>query len=235
MHLTLKRLALGWAQLQGFRIAASEVSMPTLGGCRLDAAAYRPERGPGSRSVRKLGPTAVFECKQSRADFLKDSRSLERIAARLEKLYERRRTYEESMKLYYPSLRNGETLFPEFDSYRFEASGYEPYEKLLSEIATLSARLHAQTKFDRLLRWKAANLHFVVAETGVAKPHELPAGWGLLIRREKNLELEVPATWQDAPEEHRWALLQRIAMSGTRAVHRLMDGDGLFSGASPMG
>ena len=223
LHLNLKRLALGWAQGQGFRIAAPEVSVPSLGGCRLDAAAYRPARGIGAGKAERLGTTAIFECKQSRPDFLRDSRCQEKIAARLQKLHERKRTYEESMKLYYPSLRNGDTLFPEFDSYRFEASGYPPYDKLRVEIEMLSRRLHAQTKFARLMRWQAANLHYVVAEIGVVKPHELPAGWGLLVRKENALDLEVQAVWQDAAEELRWALLLRIAMSGTRAVHRNLE------------
>ncbi|RYD68776.1 MAG: hypothetical protein EOP84_29730, partial [Verrucomicrobiaceae bacterium] len=42
-HLGLKRLSLAWAQRHGFRIAAAEVSVPSFGGCRLDAAAYRTE------------------------------------------------------------------------------------------------------------------------------------------------------------------------------------------------
>ncbi|HEY2342300.1 MAG TPA: hypothetical protein VGH90_04680 [Chthoniobacteraceae bacterium] len=220
LHLDLKRLALAWARTQGFRIAAPEVSAPSLGGCRLDAAAYRPERGKGSGSRERLGATVIFECKQARADFLRDSRSRDQIAERLRKLHERKQTYEESMKLYYPSLRNGDALFPELDSYRFEASGYPPYEKLLAEIALLSRRLHAETKFARLFQWKAANLHYVVAEPGVVKAHELPAGWGLLVQREKSLELQTPAIWQEASDDQRWALLLRIAMSGTRTVHR---------------
>ncbi len=216
IHLNLKRLAIGWAQTQGFHIAAPEVSAPSLGGCRLDAAAYRPEHGPGSKKVERLGVTAIFECKQARADFLRDSRSREAILERLRKLHERKLVYEESMKLYYPTLRNGDCLFPDLDSYRFESSDYEPYNNLVAEIATLSRRLHAQTKFARLLQWRAANLHYVVAEPDVAQPHELPVGWGLLIRREGALELAVPAVWQDASEEQRWALLLRIAISGTK-------------------
>jgi hypothetical protein len=220
VHLALKRLALLWAQIHGFRIAAPEVAVPSLGGCRLDAAAYRPERGKGSRSADRLGATAIFECKQSRADFLRDSRCAQKITEQLRKLHERRQTYEESMKLYYPALRQCDTLFPELDAYTFAASGYEPYEKLLKKIEALGRRLHAQTKFARLLHWKAANLHYVVAEPGVVKAHELPAGWGLLVRREQTLEVETKAVWQDAPDDQRWALLLRIAMSGTRAVHR---------------
>ncbi len=42
-HKVLKRLSLAWAQQNGFRIAATEVSLPNRG-VRIDVAAYRPQR-----------------------------------------------------------------------------------------------------------------------------------------------------------------------------------------------
>ncbi len=222
-HLSLKRLSLIWAQQKGFRIAAVEVSVPSLGRVRLDAAAYRQEFKGVKNKTPRLGATIIFECKQSRADFLRDARHADQLSAQLQKLHERRLLYEESMRVHFPSLRNGEALFPEFDGYRFEAAGYEPYDKLLAEIRTLSRQLHRQTKFAKLMRWKAANLHYVVAEPSIAKLHELPAGWGLLIRGETGLDVAVEAVWQEATEQSRWNLLLRIAMTGTRAVHRSMN------------
>jgi len=224
-HRELKRLALVWAQLHGYRVAGAEISVPSLG-ARLDVAAFRPARGgvrkPAGDSDGKTGTgtTVIFECKQSRADFLKDSRCARQIAARLEKLHERRARYEETMRPLWPSLRNGDTLFPEFDSYRFEAAGYEPYDRLTGELRTLSARLHAQTKFAKLIRWRAANLHYVVAEEGIAKPHELPHGWGLLVRTGEALAVAVEPTWQDSTDEARMGIFLRIALAGTRAMNR---------------
>jgi hypothetical protein len=222
-HLALKKLSLAWAQEHGYTIAAAEVSAPHLGRARLDVAAYRPP--PRCSLARKKGPpvigaTAIFECKQSRADFLHDTRRESEITDRLKKLQERRVMYEESMQLRFPSLRRGEALFPEFDGYDFASLGHPPYDDLLAEIKQLNRQMHERTKFDRLARWQAANLHYVVAEPAVAEPHELPHGWGLLTRGDSGLELTLPATWQEAPEQHRWNLLLRIGVSGTRAVHR---------------
>lgn len=222
-HCDLKRLTLVWAQLHGYRVAGTEVAVPALG-ARLDVAAFRPsasrKRKEPSDGEAGIGTTAIFECKQSRGDFLKDSRCELRLAERLAKLHARRALYEESMRAHWPSLRNGDTLFAEFDSYRFEAVGYEPYDKLVRELRTLSARLHAQTKFAKLIRWRAANVHYVVAEEGVAKAHELPHGWGLLVRAREGLAVAVEPTWQDATEEARMGVLLRIALAGTRAVNR---------------
>src|SRR3954462_13621713 len=82
LHKTLKQLALAWAQRQGFTIAGVEVSVPRLGCSRLDAAAARPvaslRGGPAQAPV-----SAIFECKQSRPDFLRDARSEETLGHRL--------------------------------------------------------------------------------------------------------------------------------------------------------
>jgi hypothetical protein len=221
-HRELKRLALAWAQTHAYRIAAAEVSVPNLG-ARLDVAAYRPPSALKEKRDRagvRVGTTVIFECKQSRADFFKDSRCALQLSARLAKLHERRALYEESMRMHMPSLRNADTLFAEFDTYRFEAAGFEPYDKIVKELRVLSARLHQQTKFAQLFRWRAANLHYVIAEEEVAKPHELPYGWGLLIRREDQLAVIVEPTWQEATDEARMNLLHRIALAGARAVNQ---------------
>ncbi|HEX8311231.1 MAG TPA: hypothetical protein VF614_07945 [Chthoniobacteraceae bacterium] len=228
-HLELKRLALGWAQLQGFRIAGTEVSLPHLR-VRLDVAACRAPKRSERAAVplgcdRAVGATAIFECKQHRSDFLRDSRSTEKIGLRLRALHERRKLYESSLPVHLPSLRKGESLFPEFDGCRFEEAGFEPYDTVQAEIRQLTAQLHKQTKFAKLLRWGASNLHYVVVEDGVAEPHELPPGWGLLIHLHGELQLAAPATWQEISAERRFELLLRIAMTGTRAVSRQMGVD----------
>lgn len=131
------------------------------------------------------------------------------------------------MRVHLPSLHHGEALFPEFDGFRYAAAGFAPYDRITAQIGRLSARLHQQTKFVNLLRWHAAHLHYVVAEQGVAQLHELPAGWGLLIRKDDDLEIASPAIWQEIPEPSAFQLLIRIAMSGTRALNRELELDPL--------
>lgn len=222
-HRYLKRLSLAWAAERGFSIAATEVSVPRLGFCRLDVAAYRPADTGKEGAPR--GTLAVFECKQSRADFLRDTRCETETLSRLETLSARMQTYEEFLRRHHPTLRNGEELFPEFDSYRFESLGYEPYDELRAEMTALTRRLHLCTKFSRLARWRAANLHYVVAELGVARPCELPAGWGLLVRRDETLDTTAPATWCDISEVNRWKTVLRIAKSATRALVRSLENE----------
>jgi len=229
-HRELKRLALLWAQANGFRIAAAEVSLPNQR-VRMDVAAYQPqrvreaqrdERRKSDRLVwkTKIGATAIFECKASRTDFVRDARSMKVTLERLDRLHERRLKAEHELRLHYPSIRNGDSLFQEYETLNFERPGYERYEKIIHEVRQLSARLHRNTKFDRLAKYAAANLFYVVAEPGVIPATVLPCGWGLLEREGGELTLKTKPHWHEVPEGARLAFLQRIALAATRCVNR---------------
>lgn len=215
-HLELKRLALDWALERGFRVAAAEVSVPHLR-MRLDVAACRIE----SRSrASAITATAIFECKQARTDFLRDSRCRARTLERLAALHIRKLRHEATLRPFYLSLHSGDSLFPELDGCDFIRTGDEAYLRLVAESRRLTARLYAQTKFDDLLRWRAANFCYVVAEPEVAAAHELPAGWGLLIRADDALHLVAKPLWHDVPEANRQTLLQRTAVAATSAARK---------------
>jgi hypothetical protein len=215
-HQELKRLALEWAFQHGYAVAAREVSLPHLR-FRIDVAAYRPQKerirlasGRHAR-VAVLGTTAVFECKQARSDFLQDGRRSSLLAERLRILHARKERHELRLRLHYPSLRNGETLFPEYDSYDFARCGDELYLRDIAQLRTAARQLHEQTKFEKLREWQSANLHYIVAEEGLVRNHELPDGWGLLVRCGELLELRVKPLWHDPPESARLTMLQQIA------------------------
>ncbi|HEY3897043.1 MAG TPA: hypothetical protein VGM54_00415 [Chthoniobacter sp.] len=225
-HRDLKRLALVWAQASGYRIAAAEVSLPNHR-VRMDVAACRMERvrevrSPSGRAISRpaIGATAIFECKASASDFVRDARSWQRTQEKLESLQVLRLKAEEELKIHYPSIRNGDSLFQEFETLNFERPGYERYEKIIRDIRQLSARLHANTKFDRLTKYGVANLFYVVAEPGIVTSADLPCGWGLLERTGNIVMVKVKPHWHDVGESDRLAFLQRIALAGTRSVNR---------------
>ena len=229
-HRDLKRLALQWAQVNGFRIAAAEVSLPNHR-VRMDVAAYKPQRVRESRRDARtgrerlvwkaaVGVTAIFECKASATDFIRDARSMVATTERLKALQEKRERAEQELKIHYPSIRNGDSLFQEYETLNFERPGYERYEKIMREIRQLSDRLHGNTKFDRLTKYGVANLFYVVAEPAAIASHVLPCGWGLLERVGDELLLKAKPQWHDVPEEDRLAFFQRIALAATRAVNR---------------
>ena len=230
-HARLKKLALDWAKQQGYPICGVEVRLPHSN-YRADAVAYRPasERLPMSgngkgpiRLVRQpiVGATAVFECKQARSDFLKDSHTTAETTRRLKALDERRRTLERLLGMHLPSLRKGESLFAEYDAIDISNFEHKTYRKVMREISILQARLYGKTKFDKVARYRCANLCFLVVEDGILKSHEVPLHWGLLVRRDETLTLERMPVWQDVPIPTRLDLLQRIAATGTRRLNRI--------------
>jgi hypothetical protein len=226
-HLELKRLALLWAQEHGFPIAAAEVTLPSFR-FRLDVAAYCPGKAPHlpspndrstARNRAAIGATVIFECKVSRPDYLRHSRSVAKTLDELERFSVKKLRLEEILRIHFPSIRNGDSLFPEYETLNFERPGYEDYQSVLEEIRRLSFQLHAKTKFDKLTKWRAANLHYVVAEPELFRMHELPAGWGLLLRNGEQLEPVIRPVLHDVDESQRLTLLHRIALAGTRAVN----------------
>jgi hypothetical protein len=63
-----------------------------------------------------------------------------------------------------------------------------------------------------LLRgYRLANLHYLVAVENLIAPHEVPTGWGLLLKRGDNLELVSPPLWQSIGVEDQLIFLQRIS------------------------
>ena len=218
-HRELKRLALLWLQSCGYVIAATEVSLPNAR-CRFDLAGYRPLRATRGISEARLGQTAILECKQSRADFLRDACDRAAALAQLAKLHERKARLEAHLQVHCPWLGNGDSLFSEYVSYDFERLGHEHYRKTITRIRQLSQRVHAQTKFDDIRRWDCANLYYAVTMPGVARPHELPFGWGLLLLKGDHLCLEQKPAWHEVSAQRRLALLQRIAAAATREVNK---------------
>lgn len=208
-HARLKQLALAWAGENGFPIAAAEVRLPRSG-YRVDVAAYRPGR-KGTAAA-----TVVFECKQARADLLKDARAEAGTRRQLAELLARRDKLEELLATHRPDLRRGESLFPEFDAFDFAAADHATYARVLAEIAAAQRRLSGGVKFDRIFRYQAADLLYLVAEDGIFARDEIPAGWGLLVRRGDALAVERRPVRLHPGVAARVDLLERIALAAMR-------------------
>ena len=214
-HVRLKRLAFLWAQAQGFSACAMEVSLPKCR-YRADVAAHRWRR-------KQAGSTAIFECKQALWDLRRDNRHSKAALERLDLICQRRQILEARLREHYPNLRNGDSLFPEFDSQNFTAIGHLGYARLLRDMRALQNRLYDCTKFDKLIRYRCANLFFVVLPEELFRESEIPVGWGALVESNGALTLKRKPTWRDTTAENRIALLQRIAIAGTRVLNRQLE------------
>lgn len=265
-HQALKRLAVAWLWRLGCRVVATEVQCP-IARYRIDVAGWFDgdvgellgrDAGPardggglwsaaeGGRRRRPAGgpTTVIVECKQSRADFLRDGLDPEELLRERERLLRRRGEIEETkVKRYEPSLRrDGDTLFAGLDGWDFAKSRLASYRAVLRDLQRVDESLYGQTKFARFARYRLADRLFLFAPAGLVRPRELPERWGLVechrrpLRRGRAemaggvdpadalpLRETAPAAPLAADPRRRERLLRTIAMAASReAVRRLV-------------
>jgi hypothetical protein len=216
-HRRLKRLAVLWAQAQGYAACAVEVSLPQCR-YRADVAAYRAHGN-------EPGVTAIFECKQVLSDLRRDNCCRASARERLETVHRRREVLERHLRVHYPTLRAGESLFPEFDAHDFSAIKHQAYTRVVRELSALQKRIRGATKFECLARYRCANLFFLVLPNELYREAELPIGWGALVESGGALTLRRKPMWHDNSPESRLRFLQRIAVAGTRHLNRQLEID----------
>jgi hypothetical protein len=183
---------------------------------RADVAAYR-------LAPKRIGTTAIFECKQALCDLRRDNCQSEAARARLETISQRRQLLATRLREHYPNLRNGDSLFPEFDLPDFTAVGHRGYARLLRDLRALQNRLYDCTKFDKLLRYCCANLYLLVLPEDLFRDSEIPIGWGALVENDGTLEVARKPIWHETTAECQLRLLHRIAVAGTRAINRKLE------------
>jgi hypothetical protein len=213
-HVRLKRLALLWAQANGYSACAAEVCLPQCR-YRADVAAYRPQ-------PRQPGVTAIFECKQALPDLRRDNCRSDATRERLRSVSRRREVLEKHLRIHYPTLRTGDSLFPEYDSPDFSTIGHQGYRRVLREFAALQNRLNGGRKFECLVRYRCANLFFLVLPNELFCESEVPPGWGALVESNDFLALVRKPLWHGNAAETRFRFLQRIATAGTRQFNRAL-------------
>jgi hypothetical protein len=142
---------------------------------------------------------------------------------RLETICQRRRLLERRLRAHYPNLRNGDSLFPEFDLSDFTCIGHRGYARLLRDLRALQNRLYDCSKFDKLLRYRCANLYFLVVHEELFRDSEIPVGWGALVEANRTLTLARKPIWHETTAECHIRLLHRIAVAGTRVINRKLE------------
>jgi hypothetical protein len=172
---------------------------------------------------RQFGSTAIFECKQALCDLRRDNCHTESARKLLDAVCHRRQVLENNLRVHYPNLQINDSLFPEFTSHDFTAIGHRGYTRVLRQLNALQNRLYDCTKFDKLMRYRCANLFFLVLPAELFRDSEIPVGWGALVECEGALALMRKPVWQETTAEHRIRFLHRIAIAGTRVLNRRLE------------
>jgi hypothetical protein len=214
-HIRLKRLALIWAQRQGYSACGLEVVLPRCR-YRADVAAYRAGRNESNVS-------AIFECKQCLVDLRRDNGCTSTTTRCLKRVHQRREVLERNLRVHYPALRIHDSLFAEFDSHNFEAIEHRGYKQVLRQARALQDRLFDGAKFETLIRYRCSNLFYLVMPRELFREPEIPIGWGALIEAEGDLVLARKPVWHETTEQSQLQFLQRIARAGTRALNGTLE------------
>jgi len=125
--------------------------------------------------------------------------------------------------VHYPNLRITDSLFPKFDSHDFTAVGHRGYARVLRELNGLQNRLYDCTKFDKLIRYRCANLFFLVLPSELFRDSEILIGWGALVESGGTRALMRKPIWHETTAENRIRFLHRIAAAGTRVLNRQLE------------
>ena len=214
-HLWLKDAALSWAVAAGYDVAAKEVRIPRSS-YRADVVALKTTLKGGAKITR----TVIFECKQSRADLTKDSRSVQRTLDQLRELEARKHKLDTLLGTHYPSLRTSDELFNEFTvPVDVQSLGHQSYAQTTKKIEVLKNRLYGKTKFDKLIQYQNADLHYLVTTAELLETHEIPAGWGHLEQHGETLVLKKQPELCHADEGKRLEMLISVARRAAHLSH----------------
>jgi hypothetical protein len=232
-------MALAFLRGLGCEAVATEVRCP-ISRFRVDVAGYLDTLPPSEdgyqrgRGRRRCEPrTVLIECKRSREDFLRDGREADRLVAARDELDRIRRHIEEGrIKACEPHLRrSGTSLFPELEEWDFSASRLRGYRHLLRRMRRLEQKIHGETKFFMIARYRLADRLYLAAPRGMIQRRELPSGWGLLECSRRRLGppafaidgaagaplgIAVEAPKRASRPEHRIRLLRNIAVAACR-------------------
>ena len=161
-----------------------------------------------------------LECKQALCDLRRDNCHSEAARRRLDAICKRRQILETRLREHYPNLQNADSLFPEFDPQTFTAIGHRGYARLLRDLRALQNRLYDCTKFDKLIRYRCANLFFLVLPKQLFREPEIPVGWGALVESDGALTLMRKPMWHDTTAEDHIRFLHQVAVAATRRLNR---------------
>ena len=224
-HLTLKRMAADFLRMRGCQILAGEVACP-ISRYRIDVAGYMDTviegvTADGNLAKRRCEPRTIFiECKQSREDFLRDAQQLAPLLDLREKYQRICASIEENrIKRLEPQLRKtGSSLFAELDEWDFSGSRLAGYRRVLRRLRRLDEKLHGETKFFLVARYRLADEMYLAAPPGLIKPRELPHGWGLLEASDQacTMRIAVAAPIHACRPVHRHRLLRTIAAAACK-------------------
>lgn len=210
----LKRAAVAFLAELGADAIATDV--PTRGTryC-VDAAAFWLTNNKGSRSVCRTALAEIRTAQEIKIECANHADKLFMLrAARLE--CEEIKT---QIRKNEPELRDGSTLFSEFEQWNYAASKNPAYKECMQRIHKLEYTIYHTSKLSRFNSAQIASELYLIVPADAVQQEDIPENWGLVyVREDLSFELVKKPVKLDCPKENLSRLAWNIATSAKDQV-----------------
>jgi hypothetical protein len=213
----MKRAILGW--LISKTPSGAGINVPTrVSKYCADVAAFWSS--PAKKRLMQPDKTVIVEIRRSREQCWPDCSRQEELLPLLIEQKELKKSLETEIRNTEPELKDSDTLFPEYESWRYSESKNKKYRRCLSQIERIEHALYKGSRFEQIRRAHVADYLYLAVPEGTVNPNELADGWGLInIKSDLSAQVVKEAETWDCPIANRLHLAQNIAASGRDALY----------------
>jgi len=173
---------------------------------------------PGVRHPQP-GKTLIIEIRLDRDQCWPDCSGKEELLASLRELKSRKEELESRIREREPGLRDGDTLFEEFQSWNYLGTTDPEYHKCLRAIEKNEYALYRGSRFEQIRRALLAEYTYLAVPEHTVSPEEIAHGWGLLyISRQMEVFTVKEAIRWECPLENKLHLIHNIAAANLKDV-----------------
>ena len=207
----MKRAVLGW--LLSLKPSGAGIAVPTrVSKFCADVAAFWSS--PGKKRLMQPTRTVIVEIRRTREQCWPDCSRQEELLPLLIEQKELRSSLETEIRKTEPELKDSDTLFPEYESWRYAESKNRNYHRCLRQIEKIEHALYEGSRFEQIRRAHVADFLYLAVPEGTVNPNELADGWGLInIKSDLSAHLVKEAESWNCPVANRLHLAQNIAAS----------------------
>ena len=174
---------------------------------------------PGAKRLMAPDKTVIVEIRRNREQCWPDCSRQEELLPLLREKKNEKASLEAMLRKTEPELKDGDTLFPEFENWNYKLTKNRAYHKCLKQLEEIEHALYKGSRFEQIRRAYVADYLYLAVPTGTVAPEELADGWGLInINPDMTAELVKKAEKWDCPERNKLHLIQHIAAACRKSL-----------------
>ena len=212
----MKRAILAWLIPQ--KPSGMGLNVPTkVSKYRADIAAFWSS--PAKKRLMAPDKTVIVEIRRNREQCWPDCSRQEELLPLLREKKNEKASMEAMLRETEPDLKDGDTLFPEFENWNYKLTKNRAYHKCLRQLEEIEHALYKGSRFEQIRRAYVADYLYLAVPTGTVAPEELADGWGLInINPDMTAELVKKAEKWDCTERNKLHLIQHIAAACQKSL-----------------